>query len=61
MLRYRQALRLGFDQVRQTGLITANHVIEIQAELEPNNAGFRKECGNRTMSAARWTCCVCGT
>jgi Fic family protein len=42
VLRYRQALRLGFDLVRQTGLITANHLIEIQAELERNNAGFRK-------------------
>ncbi|MDD2738448.1 MAG: Fic family protein [Methylomonas lenta] len=42
VLRYRQALRLGFDQVQQTGLITANHIIEIQAELERNNAGFRK-------------------
>ena len=42
VLRYRQALRLGFDLVRQTGLITANHLIEIQAALERNNAGFRK-------------------
>jgi len=42
VLRYRQALRLGFERVRQTGLITANHIIEIQAELERNNAGFRK-------------------
>jgi Fic family protein len=42
VLRYRQALRLGYEQVRRTGLITANHIIEIQAELERNNAGFRK-------------------
>lgn len=42
VLRYRQALRLGFDQVRQTGLITANQIIAIQSELEQNNAGFRK-------------------
>jgi len=42
VLRYRQALRLGFDQVRQSGLITVNHLIHIQAELERNNAGFRK-------------------
>jgi len=40
--RYRQALRLGFDLVSQTGLITCNHITEIQAELESNNAGFRK-------------------
>jgi Fic family protein len=42
VLRYRQALRLGFEQVKQSGLITANQIIEIQAELERNNAGFRK-------------------
>ncbi len=42
VLRYRQALRVGFDQVRASGLITANHIIDIQAELERNNAGFRK-------------------
>ena len=40
VLRYRQALRVGFEQVRVSGLITCNHIIEIQAELERNNAGF---------------------
>lgn len=42
VLRYRQALRVGFEQVRQSGLITSNHIIDIQAELERNNAGFRR-------------------
>lgn len=42
VLRYRQALRLGFERVRESGLITANHLIEMQCELERNNAGFRK-------------------
>lgn len=42
VLRYRQALRVGFELVRRSGLLTANHIIEIQAELERNNAGFRK-------------------
>ncbi|MBL8371851.1 MAG: Fic family protein [Burkholderiaceae bacterium] len=42
VLRYRQALRVGFDQVRASGLLTANHVIGIQCELERNNAGFRR-------------------
>ena len=42
VLRYRQALRVGFDQVRANGLLTANHIIDIQTELERNNAGFRK-------------------
>ncbi|WCM88420.1 Fic family protein [Acidovorax sp. NCPPB 3576] len=42
VLRYRQALRVGFEQVRSSGLLTANHIIQIQGELERNNAGFRK-------------------
>lgn len=42
VLRYRQALRLGYERVKRTGLISTNHLIEIQAELERNNAGFRK-------------------
>jgi len=42
VLRYRQALRVGFERVRASGLLTANHIIEIQGELERNNAGFRK-------------------
>ena len=42
VLRYRQALRAGFDLVGQTGLLTVNHILRIQAELEHNSAGFRK-------------------
>jgi Fic family protein len=42
VLCYRQALRVGFERVRDSGLLTANHIIEIQGELERNNAGFRK-------------------
>jgi Fic family protein len=42
VLRYRQALQVGFEQVRANGLLTCNHIIEIQGELERNNAGFRK-------------------
>lgn len=45
VLRYRQALRVGFEAVRQSGLLTQNHILEIQAELEQNCAGFRKVPG----------------
>ena len=48
---YVQALRVGYGLVRQTGLLTANHMLEIQAELEQNNAGFRKLPGT-TLQAA---------
>ena len=39
---YVQALHTGWVLVRQIGLLTANHMIQVQAELEHNNAGFRK-------------------
>ncbi|MFZ2220846.1 MAG: Fic/DOC family N-terminal domain-containing protein [Rhodoferax sp.] len=52
VLRYRQALRVGFEQVRASGLLTANHIIEIQAELERNHAGFRKLPGTALKDGA---------
>ena len=52
VLRYRQALRVGFEQVRASGLITANHIVEIQSELERNNAGFRKLPGTALKDGA---------
>jgi len=45
VFRYRQALQAGFDLVRGTGALTNNHVLQIQAELEKNNAGFRRVPG----------------
>lgn len=39
---YIAALRTGYMLVHKTGLLTANHIIEIQAELEKNKAGFRR-------------------
>jgi len=50
--RYRQALGLGYDRVRETRLITTNHIIAIQAELEQNNAGFRKLPGTALKNGA---------
>ncbi|SHN25150.1 Fic family protein [Rhizobacter sp. OV335] len=55
VLRYRQALRVGFDLVRDSGLLTANHIIEIQAELERNNAGFRKLPGTALKDSSGQT------
>jgi Fic family protein len=51
-LRYRQALHLGYRLVRETGLITANHIVEVQSELERNNAGFRKLPGTALKTGA---------
>ena len=39
---YVQALRVGYGLVQQTGLLSANHMRAIQAQLEQNHAGFRK-------------------
>jgi Fic family protein len=55
VLRYRQALRIGFEQVRASGLLTSNHIITIQAELERNNAGFRKLPGTALKDSSGQT------
>ncbi len=39
---YVSALRVGYQRVRETEMLTANHLIEIQTELERNRAGFRR-------------------
>ena len=51
VLRYRQALRLGFESIVNTGLITSNQIISMQAELERTNAGFRKLPGTSLKNA----------
>ena len=40
--RYADALNYGFEQVKATGLITSNHILEIQALIEGNTAGYRR-------------------
>jgi Fic family protein len=55
VLRYRQALRIGFEQVRGSGLLTCKHIILIQGELERNNAGFRKLPGTALKDGAGQT------
>ena len=42
---YAEALRWGFETVRQIGILTNNHIIKMQATLEENDAGFRKVPG----------------
>jgi Fic family protein len=42
---YAKALRLGYDFVQKTGLLTINHIQQIQACLENNDAGFRTQSG----------------
>lgn len=42
---YADALRWGFETVKQNGFLTNNHLIQMQATLEGNDAGFRKVPG----------------
>jgi hypothetical protein len=39
---YAEALKKGFALVKQNGLLTNNHILEIHQVIEQNNAGFRK-------------------
>ena len=39
---YAAALRKGFELVKENNLLTNNHILEIQAVVEQNLAGFRK-------------------
>jgi Fic family protein len=39
---YSQALRNGYEKIKATGIFTNNQILEIQANIENNNAGFRK-------------------
>ena len=52
VLRYGQALRTGFDAVRERGLLTVNDILEIQRVLERNDAGFRTLPGSVLANAA---------
>ncbi|PAF52818.1 Fic/DOC family N-terminal domain-containing protein [Helicobacter sp. 13S00477-4] len=42
---YSRALKKGFELIKKDGLFLNKHILEIQQELEQNNAGFRKQSG----------------
>lgn len=48
---YAHALRKGFQIARQNKLLTFNHILAIQQELEQNNAGLRKLPGTALKNA----------
>lgn len=52
VLSYRQALYTGFRLVKETGLLTSNHLIEMQRALEHNHAGFRRLPGTALKDGA---------
>lgn len=49
---YSNALKIGFELVKKTGLITNNHILEIQKHIENNRAGFRKLPGTKLLNEA---------
>ncbi len=48
--RYVSALKKGHSAVKNTGLLTSNHIIDIQAELEAHRSGFRKLPGTELIN-----------
>ena len=52
VLRYRQALGVGFQAVVTSGLMTTNDILRIQAELAKKSAGFRKLPGTALKDGA---------
>jgi len=48
---YITALKKGFDLISKRKLLTNNNIIQIQSELEKNNAGFRKVPGTALKNA----------
>lgn len=48
---YISALKKGFGLIKKNKILTINDIIEIQSELEKNNAGFRKVPGTALKNA----------
>ena len=49
---YAIALRVGYDLVGKTGLLTVNHIVNLQAKLEHNDAGLRTQSGTVLKNSA---------
>ena len=48
---YIKALKMGYSLISKRSILTSNDIIQIQAELEKNNAGFRKVPGTALKNA----------
>lgn len=47
---YAEALKIGFQLVKTHGLLTNNYILQIQAVVEQNKAGFRKLPGTQLLN-----------
>ncbi|CAN5661430.1 Fic family protein [soil metagenome] len=52
---YAKALKKGFELVKKHGLLTNNYILQIQAEVEQNSAGFRTLPGTKLLNDATGT------
>ena len=50
VIRYRSALRIGESLVRKHGLLSVNHITEIQTEVVGNDAGIRAAPGTALVN-----------
>jgi Fic family protein len=50
VLRYREALLMGTQLIKDKGFLNTNGIIDIQRELEENNAGLRKLPGTALVN-----------
>ncbi|AFC24855.1 Fic family protein [Saprospira grandis] len=51
VLNYASALKTGFALIQEQGLLLNRHILQIQEELEANNAGFRTQAGTSLRDA----------
>lgn len=51
---YVSALRVGYQRVRETEMLTANHQIEIQTEPERNRAGLQTAAASLSDGRLCW-------
>lgn len=49
---YVAALKHGYQRVTNLGLLTSNHILEIQQKLQTSQAGYRKQAGTVLKNAA---------
>lgn len=49
---YSNALKRGFELVKNNGILSINVILEIQAHVENNKAGFRKLPGTKLLNQA---------
>lgn len=52
VLTYSNALQKGVELINKNGILTLNHILEIQSIIEKNNAGFRKLPGTKLLNDA---------